>query len=147
MLKINILDRTGDFSQVESVMRKLVTLHPEQPAFRSQLIRFYVNHKRPDDAVKELRTAVTANPADVEAELQLVNTRTGALHGAPAARAGLVARINAGGAIFPYQIALSKLDFAQGNTTDSTNLLEKLIASSSSADGVILPRLRWPKCT
>ena len=62
------------------------------------------------------------------------------MKGPAAAREELVARIGAGGRVFPYQIALAKFDFTQGNITDGTQLLEKLISSSSSADDVLTAR-------
>jgi len=135
-LQINIFDRIGNLAQVESLLRKLITLYPTEPAFRTQLIRFYIAHKRQDDAVKELRAVVAANPADTNAELELVSI-LGAINGLTTARAELVARINAGGGVFPYQVALAKLDFGQGNIADSTKLLEQLIGSSSSRDDIL----------
>jgi cellulose synthase operon protein C len=135
-LKINIFQRKGDFPQVESLLRRLIELRPNEPAFRAQLVRFLLGQKRPDDAVNELRRVVAANPSDVNAEMQLVNL-LGALKGAAAARAELVDRIAAGGSVLPYQIALAKLDFAQGNIKDSTQLLEKLISDAKSPDDVL----------
>ena len=46
--------------------------------------------------------------------------------GAAAARQEIVARINAGGDIFPYQLALAGFDFDQGNVSDSFKLLDQL---------------------
>ena len=138
-LKINVLNRLGNLEQVETLLRQLVVLYPKERAFRAQLIRFYVAHKREADAEKEMRAFVAANPADTSAELDLVNFLN-AIKGPAAAHAELVARINAGGPVFPYQIALAKLDFAQGNVTDSTKLLEKLISGSSSSDDIITAR-------
>jgi tetratricopeptide (TPR) repeat protein len=134
-LKINIFDRIGNVQQAEALLRRLIELYPKEPSFRGQLIKFYIAHKRQDDAVNELRVAASTNSADVNAELDLVNL-LGATKGPAAARTELVARINAGGSVFPYQIALAKLDFVQGNVADSTKLLEQLIGSSKSSDDV-----------
>jgi tetratricopeptide (TPR) repeat protein len=134
-MKINIFNRTGDLVQAESLLRKLITLQPNNLAFRTQLTRFYLAHKRPDDALSELRTAAKDNPADSNIEFQLVNL-IGTLKGAAAARTELVAKISSGGNVFPYQVALAKLDFSQGNTADSTQLLEKLISTSKAPDDV-----------
>ena len=139
VLKINIYERMGNLAQAESSLRKLIELHPKEPAFRAQLTRFYIAHKRPADAVKEQRAVVAANPADSNAELTLVNL-LGALEGPAAARTELVSRINAGGSVFPYQLALAKLDFSQGNVADSTKLLDQLIGSLSSADDILAAR-------
>src|SRR5664279_4165483 len=51
LLKINIYERMGNLAQAESSLRKLIELHPKEPPFRAQLIRFYIAHKRPADAV------------------------------------------------------------------------------------------------
>lgn len=126
LLKINILDRKGDLAEVEALLRKLVAAHPDEAIFRTQLIRFYVAHKRPEDAEKELRAAVAKKPDDAGAELQLVEILR-SQKGPAAAREELVARIAAGGKVFPYQIALAQLDFTQGNFDASKKLLEDLI--------------------
>jgi len=138
-LKINIFDRMGNLPQVESLLHKLVELYPKEPAFRTQLVRFYLAHKRQNDAVNELRAVVAANPDDINTELQLVNL-LGTINGPAAARNELLARINAGGQVFPYQIALAKFDFAQGNVADSTKLLQQLIASSKSPEDTLTAR-------
>ena len=140
LLKINIFDHMGNFQQAETLLRRLVALHPKQTGFRSQLIRFYLAHQRQDAALQEIRGVVIANPSDVKAELELVSLLN-AVKGPAAARSELVTRINAGGHIFPYQIALAKLDFAQGNTADSTKLLEQIINSSKSAGEILTARV------
>jgi hypothetical protein len=99
------------------------------------LIKFYVAHKRPQDAEKELRAAVAANPNDANTEIELVNFLA-SQSGLGAARTELVTRINAGGQIFPFQIALARLDFAQGNVAESTKLLEDLIKTSMPSDAI-----------
>lgn len=123
LLKINILDHTGELQRAEALLRRVIELNPKEPAFRAQLIRFLLEHKRDDDAVKEMRATVDANPADVNSEMTLVNLLQ-VTKGVDAARAELVARINAGGQIFPYQIALAKFDFLQGKVDDGTSSSE-----------------------
>ena len=141
-LKVNIAQRKGDFAQVEALLRRLIVLHPTEPEFRTQLVRFYLRQKRPDDAVNELRSVIAVNPSDVNAQLQLVNLLA-TVKGVAAARAELVDRIdrvNAGGSVLPYQLALARLDFAQGNTKDSTQLLEKIVSTAKSPDDVLAAR-------
>jgi tetratricopeptide (TPR) repeat protein len=139
-LRINILDRSGNTQEAESLLRKLIELNPKEPGFRTQLIRFYIAHKRQDDALHELRAAVEANPDDTNAEFQLVSLLN-AVKGQAAARAELVARINAGGRVFPYQIALAKLDFIQGKGSDAIELLQKLIGGANSSDDALAARI------
>jgi len=135
LLKVNIFNRKGDLAQVESLLRQLMARHPDQPGFRRELTKFYVTQKRPQDAEKELRAAVAANPNDANTEIELVNFLA-SQNGVAAARAELVTRINAGGQVFPFQIALARLDFAQGNVAESTKLLENLIKTPSPTDAI-----------
>jgi tetratricopeptide (TPR) repeat protein len=140
LLKVNIYNRMGKFDEVERLLRELIKLHPGQPTFRSQLVNFYVAHKRPDDAEKELRAIVKANPQDTTAELQLVNLLS-ALRGPDAAQAELVARINAGGNVFPYQIALAKFNFSRGKPEEATKRLEDLIGASKATDELLTAKI------
>lgn len=132
-LKVNILDHIGNLAEAETLLRRLIELYPKEPAFRAQLIKFFIAHKRDDDAIKELRAAATANPDDVSAEMNLVNLLR-VTKGADAARSELVSRIGAGGKVFPYQIALARFDFSLGHVDDSIKLLKELIDKSKAAD-------------
>ena len=80
------------------------------------------------------RSSLT-DPNDTNAELELARLLA-VTKGPAAARAELVSRINAGGKIFPLQIALAKLDFAQGNATAGVDLLKKLSASENHDDAI-----------
>jgi tetratricopeptide (TPR) repeat protein len=139
-LKINIFNKLGDFGQVETLLKALVEQHPKEPAFRAQLVRFYVAHNRQDDAIKELQAVVAADPSDNNAELEVVRL-LGALKGPDAARAELATRIGAGGSAFPFQMELAKLDYLQGKFDDSMNLLQQLIKDSKSRDDVMTARI------
>lgn len=133
VLKASIFEKMGKLDEVESLMKRAIELHPKITAFRAQLVKFYIAHNRPEDALKEQRSIASGNPEDATAELSLVNL-LGAVQGADAARKELVARIGAGGDVFAYQLSLAKLDFAQGNMEESTKLLTKLIADSKSPE-------------
>ena len=135
LLKVTIYDHMKNSQQVESLLKRLVALHPKQNSFRSQLIRFYIAHERPDDAVEALRSYVTENPTDVNAELQLVGLLA-SVKSPAAAQEELEARIKAGGKVLPYQIALAKLEFARGNIAASIALLKKLTQSSNRDDAI-----------
>ncbi|HZT35361.1 MAG TPA: tetratricopeptide repeat protein [Nitrososphaera sp.] len=136
LIKLNLLERLGDSQQLENLLRKLMTLYPEEAGFRRQLIRFYVDQHRNQDAEIETRKIIEANPTNADAELDLV----GLLYlskGATAAKQELLARINAGGEVFRYQIALAELEFYQGNFADSEQLLQTLTGASSSEQAVV----------
>ncbi len=132
-LEINIYSRMGNNKEVEALLRHLIALHPDDPAFRTLLVRFFIGQKREDDAINELRTVTSARPDDVSAEMQLVNLLA-SIKGIDAAHAELNARVAAGGKTFPYQIALARLEFLQGHVADSKDALERLIQNSKSPD-------------
>ena len=143
LIKINSYEQLGDLTQVEMLLRALTELYPKEVLFRKQLIKFYLDQHRPADAEKELRTIVAADQKNSEAELELVHLIY-ATSGPAAARAELVGRISAGGAVFPYQMALAELEFAQGDFADSFKSLETL-ADSASAPQMHSPRgSSWP---
>ena len=138
-LKVNIYQRMGDLVQTEAVLRKLMDRYPEQPAFRAQLIRFYLANQRQDDALKEQRAAVAAKPDDIKTGLELVGL-VSAIQGPAAAREELVNRISAGGRVFPYQVALARFDFSRGNTAEGTKLMRELITGSTAPEDVLIAR-------
>ena len=125
LFKLRLFDQTKDLKQSEALLRKLVALYPKEVAFRENLVRLLVSQKRFDDAEKELRALSEAEPSNIQAGLNVVRFLQ-QLKGPAAARAELLARIKAGGKVFPYQIALAEFDYAQGNITDSIHLLEGL---------------------
>ena len=131
LLKVKIFEKMGDLQQLEAQLRKLVELRPNDVAFKAELVKFYVAHQRLDDAEKLMRSIAAANPADTAAELQVVRFLL-ATKGAAAARQELDARIEAGGTVFPLQMALADLDALNGDFPAGSQLLEKLISSAAS---------------
>ncbi len=131
LFKIRIYEQLKDFAQIESLLRKLAEMYPQQVAFRQQLAKFYMEQHRPQDAEKVVRDLAAANPQNSEFGLELVRFLY-AVKGAPAAREELTARINSGGDIFPYQLALAEFDYGKGNFNDSFRLLETLSGDTAS---------------
>ncbi len=134
LLKIKLFAQTGDTKSAEATLKRLVELNPQEPGYRKLLINFYVEQRRTDDAEKEMRGSVAANPSDPEAALDLVRFLYTVKKAPAAARQELNDRINAGGEVFPYQIALADLDFAESNLTDGKQLLENLIRAGGSPE-------------
>ena len=132
LVKINAFDKLGDLKNVESTYLNLIDQHPKDIVFKNLLIKFYLAHKRPNDAEQLLRNVVAADPKNINAELELVNL-LGYVKGPSAAHAELTARIKAGGDVFPLQLALAKLDFAQGNTSAGIDLLKELSADKNES--------------
>jgi tetratricopeptide (TPR) repeat protein len=132
-IRAQIFAQKGDFPQAEGILHKLIDQKPQDFALHGQLVRIYMAQRRFDDAEKELRTVAAANPENTGAELDVVRFLNG-VKGPAVAREELVTRIKAGGDVFPYQMALADIDFAQGKFDDSVALLEGLITAPGSPE-------------
>ncbi len=141
LLKIKLFGQTGDSKGAEAALKRLVELNPREPGFRKLLINFYVEQRRVDDAEKEMRAVAAANPADSAAALDVVRFLYTIKKDPAAARQELNARIDAGGEVFPFQIALAEMDFAEGNLTDGKQLLENLVSTGGSSEHVRTARI------
>jgi cellulose synthase operon protein C len=136
LTKLKIYEQLGDHQKVESLLRTLIERHPKETSFRKQLIKFYIGQHREDEAEMESRAIVDANPTDPESELALVRLLYAA-KGSAAAKQELVARINAGGEVFPFEIALAKFDYSLGNFTDAEQRIQSLISHARSTEQTI----------
>jgi tetratricopeptide (TPR) repeat protein len=135
LFKLKIYQQLKDYGQMEALLKSLVERYPENITFRKELVNLYMAQHQPDEAEKELRTIVAANPKDSHSALDLIKFIY-AVKGPSAARQELMTRINAGGDIFPYQLALAELDYDQGQVDDSLKLLATLGDSASSTQAV-----------
>jgi len=139
--KMQIFAKKGDLPQAESLLRKVISLNPKEPAYHLQLIQLLIAQRRFDEAEKEFRARVEANPADSKIGLDLVRFLN-LVKGPDVARAELEARIKAGGDVFDYQIALAELDFAQNKLDDATQMLKGLSNSASTPDKKLLAQVK-----
>ena len=136
LLRIKLFDQTGDLKNAEVALQKLVELNPLELGYRKLLINFYVEQHHIDEAEKEIRGIAAANPSDSGAALDLVRFLYTIKKSPAAARQELNTRINAGREVFPYQMALADIDFAEGNLTDGRQLLENLIRADRTPEHV-----------
>lgn len=141
LFKLGIYERLGELGQVEALLRKFVELYPKEAAFRQQLVKLYVDQKRLDEAEAELRSLAAANPNDVEAGLDVVRFLI-STKGPAAGQQALEARINAGGQVFKYQIALAEFQFSQGKFADSFKLLENLATAGSPPEQALAAKVK-----
>jgi cellulose synthase operon protein C len=136
LFKLQIFEQTQDLPQAEALLAKLVELYPKEVSFKKELIRLYVFQHRNDDAEKMQRAIVAEDPKNTAVQLDLVRLLN-TIKGPAAAQQELNALISAGGNVFPYQIALAQLDYAQGKFPDGAALLKTLISDTSSSDHVL----------
>ena len=72
LFKLRIYERMGDPKKIETLLKELIQAHPKENLYRRQLVKLYVDQKRPDDAEKELRSLAAVNPTDQGAGLDVV---------------------------------------------------------------------------
>lgn len=134
LLKIKLFGQTGDLSSVETTLKTLINRNPQEVGYRKLLVNFYVGQHRIAEAETELRNLATDNAPDPNAELDLVRFLVVNRRDPAAARQELVRRINSGGDVFPFQMALADLHLEEGNLTDSRKLLEELIRNAGTSE-------------
>ena len=130
LFKLKIYDQLKDYPALEALLKNLEQRNPSNIMFRRNLVNLYMVQHRPQDAENELRAIIATDPKNSQYNMDLIRFLY-TVRGPMAAREELVARINAGGDTFPYQLALAEFDFDQGHRDDSTKLLASLANSAS----------------
>ena len=133
--------KKGDIAKAESLLRKVMALNPKEPAYQTQLIQLLIAQRRFDEAEKELRARVAADPTNTKIGLDLVRFLNLA-KGPDLARTELDNRIKAGGDIFDYQVALSELDIRQNKIDEATELLKMLANGAATPDRKSIAQLK-----
>jgi tetratricopeptide (TPR) repeat protein len=141
LLKLKLLEELGERGEEESLLQALIKFHPEQALFRKQLIQLYIDEHRQGDAERTARAVAAANPADSDAELDVVRVLY-ETSGPEAAKQELLARISGGGQVFQYQTALADLESAQGNFVESKRLIQTLVEGSTSSQQAVTAQVK-----
>ena len=138
--KVQVLAQKKDLPQAEALLSALIIENPEAAkALRANLIQLYVSGRDFDNAERELRIAADASVADSKAGMDLVRFLI-SFKGPKAGRDELIRRIEAGGDVFNYQIALSQIDFAEGHVTEATQQLQNLANNDGNADHKLMAK-------
>ncbi len=130
LFKLRALTQMKDYPALESLLKELSARYPQNASFRKDLVNLYMFQHRNDDAEKELRAIVAADPKNLQSNMDLIRFLYN-VRGPGAAHDELIARINSGGDIFAYQLTLAEFDFDQGHVDDSFKQLSTLANSTS----------------
>ena len=117
--------------------RSSIELYPKEISFKKELIRLYLFQHRNDDAEKEQRAIVAADPTNVKAQLDLVrllNTTKGA---AAAQQELLTALIKGGGTSSPTRSHWRNWISLKANFRKRQLCLKRSSAMQSSAEHVL----------
>ena len=90
---------------------------------------------------RKSRALVQENPDKSDAELDLVRLLYLA-KGPLAARNELLARIKAGGEVFPYQLALTDFDLSQGDVAEAEQQIQNLVAHANSKEKIVAAQIK-----
>ena len=140
LLRLRIFEKTGDLQKQEDALRQLTLTFPDHQSFQKGLIGFLVKNGRQEEAEKEMRAIVAAQPDNIEAGLELVRF-LGALKGAGAAREEIIRLANGSKTPFTYQLNLSRLDFDAKRHEDAISLLRELVKQHDISDNGVAARL------
>ena len=132
LFRLSAFQALKDDAGVEGVLKKLVQNFPNNPGFRDGLTKWYLSKDRKDDAEAVMRRFAAANGTNIPAEMAVVNFLR-AVRGNDAAQSELKAQIQKGGDVFPYQIAAAQLALVEGKYPEASDLLNKLIDTTSDA--------------
>src|SRR5262249_21734576 len=69
LLKIQIYVKIGNRPEAINLLRRVISLNPNEPAYRSRLVQFLMADRRFDEAEKELRGSAVDHPEDSKAGL------------------------------------------------------------------------------
>jgi cellulose synthase operon protein C len=139
--KIQVYAKKSDLPRAETLLRKVISLNPQETSYQSELIQLLMAQRKYDDAEKEFRARASANPTDSRATLDLVRFLR-IEKGPAAAQVELETRIKAGGDVFDYQIALAEIDLVQNKPTEAIQLLQTLVGTASAPDKKLAAQLK-----
>jgi len=141
IFKLRIYERIGNDAKVEEMLRGLAARFPAELQMRRQLVNYYINKKRIDDAESEVRAIARDNPGSVDAALDIarfLNT----YRGPAVAQQELLAHAASGGNKTAYQMLLAELYLAQNEATKAKQVLQSLIDSGGAASDVAAAKVR-----
>jgi len=141
LLRVRLLRQIGDLNSAEVTLKKLVEENPSELGYRKLLVNLYIEQHRYDDAEGELRSLVATNPSDPVVMLDLIQFLLNTKRAPVEARQELNDRIEMGGDIFSFQIALANLDFSEGKWDAGQYLLDKLISNAATSEREQMARI------
>jgi len=119
-----------DQDQIPVILERLARLNPQNDQFHIGLVRWHVSKNQIDEAEKAVRAYAAAKPESVKAALAVVSFLQ-QRRSVEAARAELNRQIAARGdapEAFEFEMALVRLELADGKTEDAIEKLNGMIA-------------------
>jgi tetratricopeptide (TPR) repeat protein len=137
VLRLNVLDKLNDQPGVEKLLKKLVTVFPDNSAFPLNLARWYLSKGRVDDAEKTMRQFAADNPGNDRAQLGLISfldKERGSQAAISEANRIVEALGKSGRDAFTIRMAVAQLEFTAGNQSKAEDLMRSIIDGTSGDD-------------
>jgi tetratricopeptide (TPR) repeat protein len=131
MLKVQALEKLSRTDKAEEVLRKLVTLFPDNTDYRYLLATFYVSHKQLDKAEAEYRSVVAAQSKAAAPKLELVRFLASA-RGTDVAAGELERMVKADPKAHDLKLAFAGLRLQQKNEAAAVALWKEIIADAGT---------------
>lgn len=142
VIRLSVLERSGDRAGVGAVLRRLAELAPDDPNIRLALVRWHLQGDPPeiDAAEALLRADADAERASEQSVLRLIEF-LGVARSPDAARAELAARAAAQGPAGPLDLLLAAQEARSGDLAAARARAEAAIANAPNPERADAARL------
>ncbi len=132
---IQLLESADRGDEVGEVVERLISFHPTEKRFHEALVRWHVARGEIDEAETALRAYVATKPGDPGAALSVVELLATQrnVNAAVEELNSLIAAAPDEAARFPYEITLSRLETALGETDKAIARLKRIIETHNDA--------------
>ena len=144
LFQIQLLESSGRGDEVGAVLQRLIGFNPDEKQFHEGLVRWHVARGEIDQAEAALRAYVATKPGDPGAALsvvQLLATKR-SVNAAMEELNRLIEGAPDNAARFPYEITLSRLETALGETDKAIARLTRVIETHGDAQESDAARVR-----
>jgi len=132
--RLRVLAMQGDMSSIETQLREMMEIFPDDPAHKATLLRFYISRKNLDAAEAVLRDlSIASAPEDPGPTVDLIRFLA-EFRDTEAVRAEIENAIAERSDPVPFQIIEASLDFSLGNRTEAIATLRDALTSSETSE-------------
>ena len=144
LFKIRILEEAGRESQVGAVLENLVGFYPEEKTYHEMLARWRLGRGDAPGAEAAIRNYAAARPGDAGAALSVVQFLASQKSAGAAIEElnRLIAEAPDDAARFPYEMAMSELEFGIGEAAAASDRLRGVIAAQGATEEGHAARVR-----
>jgi predicted Zn-dependent protease len=132
--RLQVLATLGDMSALETQLREMLEIFPDDPAHKATLLRFYISRKNLDAAEAVLRDlAIGSAPEDPGPTVDLIRFLM-EFRDTENVRAEIEKAISERSDPVPFQIIDASFDFSMGNRTEAIAMLQDVLAGSEPSE-------------